>query len=673
MLRQAPGMAATIFAETMSWTDHFPVLEASADISPHGPTNAWSTEVFSVDQSYVDSGKGHIVSTGASWLSLSRPQDSFPNVPRVMELLSGRTFGPLSRVEKWLVYLGQAVRGLQRRQEPVGMRVYLAPELKDWAQAIAEAGGEAVVMAGNSFLESTNLWRLLALEESRLVTLVGPHRIREAVQMADLTERMKLAALCFWREPGYGTARTRDMTDYRPVLGAGMGSTGGLPIRRLLCDLDAAMSAGRIRPECRMPDGRTRRLAGAEWPQPGFDEWFLLAAVYPRVAQGGILTVVEGQRLSPTLLALDIEYVTWANPAATVIAPRMGADWPVARAGGRTAAMAQESPLLRVTDCPEIPTTGLTMRHPLPEHAWRDEGMARTMVDPHVVSHFNPASIRWRGHQWLAYRTECQPMWKWGRVSLARVNQKFRAIEGTNRLLTLPTSFDEWCAEDPRLFVHQDRLFLTYTDHWTTGVAEILEDGSVTDARIFPFDTEATRNLRSRHDKNWGFFEANGRLYAVYWTLPHVVREVDLNLGQFGREWRRDWHLPPGLSMELHGGSGPVEHKGLMWRVVHHHSNDGLAANERRYSLWLMAFESVPPFSPRWFCDRPLLRGERMQEEPLAGWRDWMVVFCSSLERIPGGWRYCFGHNDRRMRWGQLSDSNIEPHLLGVGQAAPDL
>ena len=461
------------------------------------------------------------------------------------------------------------------------------------------------------------------------------------------------------------------MTDYRPILGDAMGSTGGLPVRCLLCELDAAISAGRIRPECRTPSGSTRRLAGTEWPQLGYDEWFLMAALYPRVAQGGILTVVEGQRLSPTLLALDIEYATWANPAATVIAPKMGSDWPVARAAIGAAPMAERSALLRVVDCPVIATSGLTMRHPLPDHAWRDEGMARTIVDPHVVSHFNPATIDWRGHQWLAYRTECQPMWKWGRVSLARLSEKFAAIEGSNQLLTLPTSFGEWCAEDPRLFVHQDRLFLSYTDHWTTGVAEIREDGSVADARIFPFETEATRNLRSRHDKNWGFFEADGRLYAVYWTLPHVVREVDLKRGQFGKEWRADWRLPAGLKAELHGGSSPVEHDGLMWRVVHHHSNDGLESQERRYTLWLMAFESVPPFRPRWFCGRPLLRGERMVEEPLSGWRDWMVVFCSSLERIPGGWRFCFGHNDRRMRWGQINDQMTEPHLVELGKGPP--
>lgn len=652
----------------MSWTDHFPVLEDSADFSSHGPAQTWSTEVFSVEQSEGESGRCHVVSTAVSWQLAARAQDCFPNAARVMELLRGTAYGPMASIEKWLVHLGQAVRALRLRQEPVGMRVYLAPELKSWARAIAEAGGEAVVMTDNAFPASPGMWRLLALEENRLVTVLGPHRLREACRMAELTERMNQAGLCLWRVPGYGTARTRDMTDYRPILSDGLGSTGGLPIRRLLRDLDTAVRAGGIRPECRTSGGRTRGLGGTQWPQEGYDEWFLMAAIYPRVAQGGILTAVEGQRLSPTLLALDIEYATWANPAATVIAPQMGLDWPATRmtmASSRPGTV-PAGPILRIESCPVIKTAGLTARHPLPAHAWRDEGIAGMTVDAGVVAHFNPASIQWRGHRWLAYRTECLPMWKWGRVSLARMGDDGRIIEGSNRLLTLPTSFDEWCAEDPRLFIHQDRLYLYYTDHWTGGLAEINESAEVVSTTLFPAETEAGRQTRSRHDKNWGFFEADCKLYGVYWTHPHIVREVDLAAGQFGREWRTEWEMPEGPCGPLHGGSSPVEHDGLMWRIVHHQENAGPPTRERCYTLWLMAFETTPPFRPRLFCRRPIIKGQRMPEAPLAGWRDWLVVFCASLERTATGWRFFFGHNDRRMRWGVISDEVIVPLLLSI-------
>jgi hypothetical protein len=61
-------------------------------------------------------------------------------------------------------------------------------------------------------------------------------------------------------------------------------------------------------------------MVGADWPSYGFDEWFLLAALYPRIAAEGVLTFVGwNDRIANHWLALDIEYVTWANTRSEIL------------------------------------------------------------------------------------------------------------------------------------------------------------------------------------------------------------------------------------------------------------------------------------------------------------------------------------------------------------------
>ena len=59
-------------------------------------------------------------------------------------------------------------------------------------------------------------------------------------------------------------------------------------------------------------------IAESEWPDCGFDEYFMTIAAYPRLAQKGMLTFVPNFANS-LLLALDIEYVTWAHPDSELV------------------------------------------------------------------------------------------------------------------------------------------------------------------------------------------------------------------------------------------------------------------------------------------------------------------------------------------------------------------
>jgi hypothetical protein len=56
----------------------------------------------------------------------------------------------------------------------------------------------------------------------------------------------------------------------------------------------------------------------ARWPDYGLDEWWLLAALYPRLARRGVLTFAPSDARSPFLPA-DLEIAQWANPKSQTV------------------------------------------------------------------------------------------------------------------------------------------------------------------------------------------------------------------------------------------------------------------------------------------------------------------------------------------------------------------
>ena len=315
---------------------------------------------------------------------------------------------------------------------------------------------------------------------------------------------------------------------------------------------------------------------------------------------------------------------------------------------------------MHIDDFTLLDTDGLTQRHPLPPSARRQHA-AKDGINGSVWAWFNPSSVVWRGQRWLTYRTECSPRWHWSRISLARLDNDGRVIPGSNKLLSLPTDFGKWGAEDPRLAVWNDRLLLAYCDGWKTALAELDADGRILKARIFREKkiVESIAFDKDQREKNWGFFGTDEGLFVSYWTAPHVVFRYDERRGRLGEQWQAAWSVPAEVG-QLHGGSSPVMHEGLMWRVVHSHR--ALENNIHRYQLWLMAFAAKPPFKPVWFCTQPLVIAER-EKTPLPEQVSHDVVFCGSAERTPEGWLIFFGENDRRIRSGVVPDALIAPHL----------
>jgi len=158
------------------------------------------------------------------------------------------------------------------------------------------------------------MWRFLALEEKdRLVTIADADRADDLEADIAMTEEMARLGLKFWRVPVFQELNSVGQYNYRPIRASGFGANLTLPAGDLMKALIWATQNGTISTKCRPPGEPEYTIFGTQWPDYGFDEWFLQAAVYPRVAPEGILTLVPATVRSK-ILPLDIEYCTWANP-----------------------------------------------------------------------------------------------------------------------------------------------------------------------------------------------------------------------------------------------------------------------------------------------------------------------------------------------------------------------
>ncbi len=184
-------------------------------------------------------------------------------------------------------------------------------------------GWEVYVMKSSSVRYALGgFWRFLALEDQdRLVTVIDTDRMGQVDGEIARTELMPQRGLGLWRVPGYYGADNgvgNETVRYRPLLGGHFGAKGGVPIREMLEAFFWHTAHGSLPTMADIPGRGQVPIHRVNWPDYGFDEWFQLAALYPRLAPEGTLTFLPNQALS-ALLPVDIEYVTWANPQSEIV------------------------------------------------------------------------------------------------------------------------------------------------------------------------------------------------------------------------------------------------------------------------------------------------------------------------------------------------------------------
>ena len=324
-----------------------------------------------------------------------------------------------------------------------------------------------------------------------------------------------------------------------------------------------------------------------------------------------------------------------------------------------------------------IPTEHLTQKVDLPGIIWRDNFLRLGEAEPgKVLCWLNGSSIVHKGKRWLAYRIEMKRWFLWSRICLVQLDKEWKPIPGTNRLLPLHTRFDQWGAEDPRLFILKNKLHLAYGDGYKMLLAQLTDSGELVKSKYIPTNEEFTIAPSYTHrEKNWGFFSVKNRLFAQQYCSPNTIVEFNPDTWETIDTWTHEWVWRSPHGAELHGGSSPIFHNGKLWRFCHSHRFISRGefynwwentlhkdAQASRYSVFLMELQAEPPFYPVSISREPVLWTNFEPKEtpsPTSG----AVVFTGSMERDKDGWRLTYGENDCRVVAQTIPDSDLEDRV----------
>jgi predicted GH43/DUF377 family glycosyl hydrolase len=203
------------------------------------------------------------------------------------------------------------------------------------------------------------------------------------------------------------------------------------------------------------------------------------------------------------------------------------------------------------------------------------------LINPSEGKAFNASMIRWKGQLILVHRTG----WAGSNIRLVPLNDNYEPTDNPITLnLTHPAA--SFGREDPRLFIHNDRLHVAFTG-FTGGVTHVLYAVLRDD-----FTTEAIHaphyNGRRGWEKNWSFFSEKGELYAVYSIDPHVTLKIEGNVATVHRQGPTSF---PWRGGHLRGGASPVRIGNEWYHWFHGAIDLGAEWPTRQYNTGLYTFQ----------------------------------------------------------------------------------
>ncbi|MBK1884274.1 hypothetical protein JIN85_17780 [Luteolibacter pohnpeiensis] len=209
---------------------------------------------------------------------------------------------------------------VQSKAKDITFRIYVGEDQECEISDFVDLGCEVAIMqSSEDHVLEEQIWPFFALEEDRLVTITHASRGELVLTDIERTESVAQAGLGGWRIPTNLSA-SENQIGYRPIDHRCFGSCRPIPIRHLLNSFIKDCKSGRFKPICQPPWGGELEIANSKWPETGFASWFLMAAVYPRMAAAGLISIIphDAGKTMP-FLPLDIEYCTWANSDAELI------------------------------------------------------------------------------------------------------------------------------------------------------------------------------------------------------------------------------------------------------------------------------------------------------------------------------------------------------------------
>lgn len=284
-----------------------------------------------------------------------------------------------------------------------------------------------------------------------------------------------------------------------------------------------------------------------------------------------------------------------------------------------------------------------------------------------ITCWFNASSATWRGQNYIAVRCASYPFWANGRIALGRLDENFRPIGPAAEWLTLPGRNGFGDAEDPRLFIHRDRLFVDYTDGSRIRIAWLDDECRVENSCML----RPVNFSLNKVEKNWMFISHDDELFCIYAPDPHTVLKVNrCEVEKFHVEpWEFPWEWGT-----PRGGATPVYHKGHYWHFFH--SVSDYNTNEpdipwpglRRYHTGLVIYAGEPPFSPVAATSSPVISAVDIPARDEVGITlpsQHAAIYPGSAHRNKedDGWLLTCGYNDQEVHIYGVPDELIESKL----------
>ncbi len=318
----------------MSWTDVFPVLN-DGQVAAYRDQATPDEEILlddwcAVSRTLNPRSGTDLVAVSLFWKHAFGHDGELPPVTRELMMEAGK-HGLISRFAPWEHYVTPLLDGarlLAERRPDAVFRVYLAADLEFLIDELVAVGCEVMLMKGSSLRHNPGaMWRFLALEETgRRVTIIDADQARDVLFAIRRTAQMAAADLGLWRVPyiGGSVRNADDPGEYRPISACQFGAIGGYPVAEMMRAFLWHTHRGSMPDQCVVGDdnGESRHLAifATAWPTYGFDEWFLIAVMFPRLAFSGVLTLYSlNDPAANHWFALDVEYCTWANPRSELL------------------------------------------------------------------------------------------------------------------------------------------------------------------------------------------------------------------------------------------------------------------------------------------------------------------------------------------------------------------
>jgi len=279
-----------------------------------------------------------------------------------------------------------------------------------------------------------------------------------------------------------------------------------------------------------------------------------------------------------------------------------------------------------------------------------------------VTNWFNCSFIRFQDKTYFCYRMEAQPFCTRMKIGICLLDDDLQPIQDTNVLLKLHSNLKGFAkgfhVEDPRLFIHNDELYLSYTDGYQMGQAKINpETREVEDS--FYLD----KVIRTRTEKNWTPFSVDGNLYYIYdLAKMQLLKMQDKLFSQDSMLEPVSWNFG-----ELRGGCPPIKY-GKNYILFFHSSTNITVRNTmgRQYHMGAMVIEGKYPYKPIAISKSPIMSGEKVSEYIQRLTNIIYVVFPSGVIKAESGYTISFGYNDYECRFVNVTERHLKENLISL-------